>query len=67
MEVARAKAKFGGGEVRGGGGQAEARGGVGVRQERGEKRRRVVVESGEGESGEASPLKKMLRGRGTRG
>ena len=66
MEAARAKAEFGGG-VGGGGGQAEARGGVGKRQERGEKRRRAVVESGGGESGEVSPLKKMPRGRGTRG
>ena len=64
MEVTRAKAEFGGG---GGGRQAEAGSAVGMRQERGEKRRRVVVESGGGEGGEVSPLKKMLRGRGTRG
>ena len=67
MEAARAKAEFGGGGGVGGGGQAEAGSAVGMRQERGEKRRRVVVESGGGESGEVSPLKKMPRGRGTRG
>ena len=78
MEVARAKAEAGGGvgvrqelvrlfsdEVLaafvavGAEGETE--------RERGEKRRRVVVESGGGESGEVSPLKKMPRGRGTRG
>ena len=67
IEAAKAKAEFRGGEIRGGGGQAEAGSAVGMRQERGEKRRRVVVESGGGKSGEVSPLKKMQRGRGTRG